>query len=87
VEGDHPRTAALRPVDPQQPPFEVDVIPIEPEKLGAAKARVGEERKQEAIALPPPRVVALPDVVAVYGRQKPRELALVRTSGRASASG
>jgi hypothetical protein len=62
--------------------LEVDVLPIETEELGAAKAGVGEDAEQEAIALAPAWKVALPDVFSVDRGQQPGELALVEDIGK-----
>ena len=41
--------SALRDADPDQASFEVDVVPVEPEELASAQARVGEESQQESV--------------------------------------
>ena len=72
-----PLAAALGLADREQPPLEVDVVPVEPEQLAAAQAGVGEEREQQPVALAPAGMLALPDVVALDRVQQAGELAPV----------
>ena len=76
-----PLAAALRLADLEQPPLEVDVLPVEPEQLAAAEAGVGEEREQEPVALALTVMLALPDVVALGRVEQARELAPVEHVG------
>ena len=51
VDWDRPLPTALRLPHSQQPPREIDVIPVEAEQLAAAKTRVGEKREQQPVPL------------------------------------
>ena len=51
MDRDRPLPAALRLADAQQPPLEVDVVPVEAEQLAAAQAGEGKQGEQQPVAL------------------------------------
>jgi len=74
---DNPLPPALCLAHLKQPPFEVDVVPVESEQLAAAQTRVGEERKQEPIAFAFAAMLPLPDVIPIGCSEQVGELAPV----------
>jgi hypothetical protein len=77
VDRKRPLAAALGLADPQQTPFEVDVVPVQPEQLASAKAGIGKKAEQQLVAFALAREVALPDIVTLDDREEPGELAAV----------
>jgi hypothetical protein len=69
------RSSAFCLPNPQEPPGEVDVVPVEPQQLAPAQARVRHQREQEPIALRLAGEVALPQIVSLGLGEQPLELA------------
>jgi hypothetical protein len=65
-----------------QPSLEVDVVPVQAQKLRAAQAAVGKQRQQQAVALELPRVHASPDLLSAWRVQTPRELTAIEDVGQ-----
>src|SRR6266545_4835797 len=75
VDRDRALPAALRLAHPQQPPREVDVVPVEAEQFASSESRIRHQGEQEPVALRLSIEAALPELVASGLDEQPFELA------------
>ena len=75
MDRDRPLPAALRLPDPQQPPREVDVVPVESEHLASSQAAIRHQREEQPVSLRLAVEVTLPDICTTGLEEQPLELA------------